>query len=159
MPLPSEAAAGANLAAGTVASGPDGTDPLSAERLRSAAVRVGALVQSRVLTGADVSHALLRGRLAEAAVITARLADEDPEAFVQALRGSSPVTNLALLVMRSAGLTWAMAEQVLREAGSTNIVQQREAYAGLSRVAAQRSLRAVRLRAGFTILKGGPQQD
>ncbi|WP_336490054.1 hypothetical protein [Methylobacterium nigriterrae] len=101
----------------------------------------------------------MRGRLAEAAVITARLADEDPEAFVQALRGSSPVTNLALLVMRSAGLTWAMAEQVLREAGSTNIVQQREAYAGLSRVAAQRSLRAVRLRAGFTILKGGPQQD
>ncbi|WP_336492091.1 DUF2336 domain-containing protein [Methylobacterium nigriterrae] len=73
-----------------------GTDPLSAEKLRSAAVRVGVLSQSRPLTCTEVSDALARGRLTEAVVILARLSDEEPETFVHALRGLSPVKNLAL---------------------------------------------------------------
>ncbi|WP_336490690.1 DUF2336 domain-containing protein [Methylobacterium nigriterrae] len=141
------------------------TDPLSAERLRSAAVRVGVLAQSRSLTRAEVSDALARGRLAEAVVIIARLADEEPETFVQALRGLSPVKNLALLVMRSADLNWTTVERLLREVGSVadregklpalNVAGQREAYVGLSSQAAQRALQAVRLRAGLTVIAGG----
>ena len=135
------------------------TDPLSAERLLSATMQVDLLAQSRPLASPAVSDALAGGRLAEAVVIIARLADEEPETFVQALRGTSSIKNLALLVMRSADLGWATAERVLREIGSPanrggkppalNVAGQREAYVGLSHRAAQRALQALRLRAGL----------
>jgi hypothetical protein len=64
-----------------------------------------------------MSHALAHGRLVET-IIIARIADQEPETVVQALRGLSPVKNLALLVMRSADLSWATAERVLREIAS-----------------------------------------
>ncbi|GEP05607.1 hypothetical protein MOX02_36450 [Methylobacterium oxalidis] len=94
------------------------TDPLSAERLRAAGACVDAIAQSRPLTCAEVPHALARGELAEAIVMVARLAEQEPDTLVQALRGLSPVKNLALLAMRSADLSWAMAERILREVGS-----------------------------------------
>jgi hypothetical protein len=65
-----------------------------------------------------MSHALAHGRLAETIIIIARIADQEPDTVVQALRGLSPVKNLALLVMRSADLSWATAERVLREIAS-----------------------------------------
>ncbi|WP_162560476.1 DUF2336 domain-containing protein [Methylobacterium durans] len=141
------------------------TDPLSTEKLRAAGIRVDAIAQSRPLTCAEVSRSLARGELAESIVMVARLAEQEPDSLVQALRGLSSVKNFALLVMRSADLSWAMAERILREVGSRtdregnrpalNVVGQREAYVGLSSQAAQRALQAVRLRTGFTILEGG----
>ncbi len=148
---------GTEISAGQPSDGPGCRDPLSAEMLRCAEVRVSAVAQSRGLTSAEVCPALGQGRLAEAVIIIARLADEEPEAFVQALRGRGPFENFALLVMRSADLSGATAERVLRETRAASIARQREAYDGLSCAAARRALQAVRLRAGFTITAGEVQ--
>ncbi|MHB2206391.1 DUF2336 domain-containing protein [Methylobacterium sp. CM6257] len=162
--LPSEFPGAVSSPQISAPSGQEDRDPLSAERLLSATMQVDLLAQSHTLTSLSVSDALAGGRVAEAVVIIARLANEEPETFVQALRGLSSIKNLALLVMRSADLSWATAERVLRETGSRadrggnlpalNVAVQREAYVGLSSRAAQRALQAVRLRAGFTILEG-----
>jgi uncharacterized protein (DUF2336 family) len=140
-------------------------DPLSAEELRVAGARVDTLTRSRPLTSAEVSHALAQGHLAEAVVVIARLTSQEPATFVEALRGLSPVKNLALLVMRNADLNWRTAERILREVASAaeregerpalNVASQREAYVGLPCQSAQRALQAVRLRAELRVIDGG----